>query len=210
MSQDQDHKRAVQTQTEGEVATAGHRVGLEMQASQIQDRKQNPQFYDKFVQSSISDSEKWSHMMNEFAVWAADDHVLANRKHNFAQQRELLNRARKEQSIVGANPGPRLREKPLANAIMQGVNPTLDEPLALDAAGQSSVVIRDPEFTPPMDSEERTVMDDLADAMTARQSRGVDQAGSEALTTATTENRTVREEESEQSGIASRVSGVFD
>lgn len=210
MTEDQEYERAVQTQTEGEVAAAGHRVGLEMQASQIQDRKQNPQFFDKFVRSSIEDSEKWSHLMNEYAVWGADDHVLANRRQVFRQQRELLNRARKQQSIVGANPGPRLREKPLANAIMQGVNPTLEEPIPLDAAGQSSVVIRDPDFTPPMDSEERTVMDDFADAMTARQSRGVEQAGSEALTTATTENRTVREEQSEQSGLGSRISGVFD
>jgi hypothetical protein len=39
---------------------------------------------------------------------------------------------------------------------------------------------------------------------------GVEQAGSEALTTATTESRTVREDETEADGIVGSVSGVFD
>jgi hypothetical protein len=38
---------------------------------------------------------------------------------------------------------------------------------------------------------------------------GVDKAGSEALTTATTESRTVREDETEESKLTS-ISGVFD
>jgi Asp-tRNA(Asn)/Glu-tRNA(Gln) amidotransferase C subunit len=61
-----------------------------------------------------------------------------------------------------------------------------------------------------MDAEERSAMDDLAEVATARQSMGVDQAGSEALTTATTENRTVREDETESSGLKGRISGAFD
>jgi len=107
-------------------------------------------------------------------------------------------------------PGVRLREKPLLNAVAQGVNVELDEPVPLDGAGQQSVTITNPEFTPPMDSEERTVMDDIASVATARQAMGVEQAGSEALTTATTESRTVREEETDQSGVVGSISGVFD
>jgi hypothetical protein len=53
-------------------------------------------------------------------------------------------------------------------------------------------------------------MDDIANLATARQSMGVDQAGKEALTTATTENRTVREDETEQTGIISGATGAFD
>ncbi len=61
-----------------------------------------------------------------------------------------------------------------------------------------------------MDAEERTIMDDVASIATARQSMGVEQAGSEALTTATTESRTVREDETEQKGWKAGLSGVFD
>ena len=52
-------------------------------------------------------------------------------------------------------------------------------------------------------------MDDVASLATARQAMGVDQAGSEALTTATTENRTVREDESEGAGVRGSIAGVF-
>lgn len=208
--QDQRQKEAARTQTESQAAAAAHEYGIKSQAQKISDRKQNPQFYDKFTGTDLSDSEKWGHLVNEFRPWLADDHILSNRRPIYRQQRQILNRTRAEQSVVGATPGVRLREKPLLNAIAQGVQPELDEPVPLDAAGQASIKIRDPAYTPPMDPEERTAMDDLANIATARQAMGVEQAGNEALTTATTESRTVREDETEQSGVKGSISGVFD
>lgn len=208
--QEQQRREAAKTRTESQAAATAHEIGMRAQAQRVNDRKQNPQFYDKFTRSSIEDSEKWSHLQNEFATWLADDHVLSNRRQVFRQQREILNKTRAEQAITGATPGVRLREKPLLNAVAQGVNVELDEPVPLDGAGQQSVTITDPDFTPPMDSEERTVVDDIASIATARQAMGVEQAGSEALTTATTESRTVREEETDQSGVVGSISGVFD
>ncbi len=208
--QEQQRREAAQTRTESQAAATAHEVGMRAQAKQMHERKQNPQFYDKFTRSSIKDSEKWSHLQNEYATWLADDHVLSNRRQVYRQQREILNKTRAEQAIAGATPGARLRGKPFLNALAQGVNPDRDEPVPLDGAGQQSVTITDPEFSPPMDSEERTVMDDVAALATARQAMGVDQAGSEALTTATTESRTVREEETDESGVVGSISGVFD
>lgn len=205
----QQQQEAARTQTESRAASAGHEVGFQAQHS-VFDRKQNPQFYDRFTHSSIEDSEKWSHLANEFGPWLADDHVLSNRRPVYRRQRQILNKTRAEQAIVGANPGVRLKEKPLLNALAQGVHVELDEPVPLNASGQSSITINDPSFTPPMDSEERSVMDDMASIATARQSMGVEQAGSEALTTATTESRTVREDETESKGWKASVSGVFD
>lgn len=210
MSDLNQQKEAAQMQTESRAAATAHEIGLKTTASKVNDRKQNPQFYDKFTKSSIEDSEKWSHLANEFSVWLADDHILSNRRQVHRLQQEILNKTRAEQAVVGANPGGRLREKPLLHALAQGVHPRLNNPIPLDAAGQSSVTINDPDYTPPMDSEERTVMDDLANLATARQAMGVDQAGNEALTTATTESRTVREEETDKSGVVGSVSGVFD
>lgn len=203
-------REAARTHTESRAAAAAHEVGLKTQAEKISDTKQNPQFYDKFTRSSLEKSEKWSHLVNEHAPWLADDHILSNRRQVYRLQREILNKTRAEQSIVGASPGVRLREKPLLNALAQGVHPELTTPVPLDSAGQASVRITDPKFVPPMSAEERSAMDDLADIATARHAMGVEQAGSEALTTATTESRTVREDETDKSGAISSISGVFD
>lgn len=207
----QIQQEQARTRAESQAAAVGHEVGIQSQSSAVHERKHNPQFYDKFTRTSIEDSEKWSHLANEYRTWLADDHVLSNRREVFRLERQLLNKVRAEQSIVGANPGSRLTEKPLLNALAQGVHPRLEDMVPLDAAGQSAIDLsRYPKFTPPMDSEERTVMDDVASVATARQAMGVDQAGSEALTTATTESRTVREDESEERGTLGSISGVFD
>lgn len=206
----QEQKEAARTQTESRAAASAHDVGLRSQQSVMSERKQNPQFYDRYTKSSVEDSEKWNHLLNEHAAWLADDHILANQRPVFRLQRELLNQTRAEQAIVGASPGLRLKQKPLLNAIAQGVHPRLSEVVSLDAAGQSTIPIHDPNFSPPMSAEERTVLDDIASVATARQSMGVDRAGSEALTTATSESRTVRNDESEKQSRLSSISGVFD
>lgn len=206
MSQQTEHDEAAQAQSESRAAASAHEVGIKSQARSVMERKQNPRFYDKFTSSSIEDAEKWEHLVNEFAPWMADDHILANRRDVYRRKRELLNRVRATQAVVGASPGARLREKPLANALAQGVNVRLEEPVPLDAAGQSTIEITDKDYTAPMDSEEIAAMEDLAEIATARQSQGVEKAGSESLTTATTEQRSVRMDEREESGTASRIS----
>lgn len=206
-----EREHAARIDTESTAAATGHKFAMEAQSRQVNERKHNPRFYDKYTRSSLEDSEKWSHLVNEYAPWLADDHVLSNRRQVHRLQRQLLNQVRAEQSIAGATPGVRLREKPLLNALSQGVHPELDACIPLTSAGQQSVRLSDnPAYCPPMDTEERTVMDDVAAVATARQAMGVDKAGSEALTTATTESRTVREEEGEESGAIGSISGVFD
>jgi len=210
MSENDERAEHARTQTEAQAASTGHRVSMESQARKVNERKHNPRFYDKFTRSSVKDSEMWRRLLDREATWLADDHVLSNRRQVHRLQRQLLNQVRAEQSIVAGAPGARLREKPLLHALAQGVHPELDEMPPLDAAGQATINISDPRFTPAMDSEERRALDDLAKVATARQAMGVDQAGSEALTTATTESRTVREDETEADGIVGSVSGVFD
>ena len=206
-----DMAEQARRRSETQVAQAGHQSGLQTISRAVNERKHNPQFYDKYTRSSIESSEKWSHLVNEYAPWLADDHVLSNRRQVYRLERQLLNKVRAEQSIAGATPGARLREKPLLNALAQGVRHRLDRLIPLDAAGQSTLDLsRNPDYTPPMTAEERTVMDDLASVATARHAMGVDQAGSESLTTATTESRTVHNNEEESHGTIRSISGVFD
>ena len=208
-AQQRERERA-RTQTESQASAAAHQMAMETQARQVNERKHNPEFYEKYTKTDLKDSRKWGWMVDEFKPWLADDHVLANRRQVYRLQRELLNKVRAEQAVAGASPGERLREKPLLHALAQGINVELEEPIPLDAAGQQSITITDPSYSPVMDPDRRSAMDDLANLATARQSMGVDQAGSEALTTATSENRTVREEETDESSIAGRISGAFD
>ncbi len=206
----QERQEAARTQTESRAAASAHEYGIKAQTAQVNDRKQNPRFYDKYTRSSVEESDRWEGIVDEFSIWLADDHVLSNRRQIHRQQREILNKTRAQQAIVGRTPGARLREKPFLNALAQGVNVELDEAVALDAAGQQAHGVDDPQYAPPIGPEERSALDDLGNLATARQAMGVDQAGSEALTTATTESRTVREEESEETGITGSISGVFD
>ena len=208
-AQQRERERA-RTQTESQASAAAHQMAMETQARQVNERKHNPEFYEKYTKTDLKDSRKWGWMVDEFKPWLADDHVLANRRQVYRLQRELLNKARAEQAVAGANPGERLREKPLLNALAQGINVELEEPIPLDAAGQQSMTISHPEYTPPMSPDRRSGMDDLANLATARQSMGVDQAGSEALTTATSENRTVREDETEQSSTIAGIGSMLD
>lgn len=203
-------KDRAQTQTESQAAAAAHEVGVRAQSEAVHSKKHNPQFYEKYTQTDLSESRKWGHLVDQYRPWLADDHVLSNRRQIYRRQRELLNKVRAEQAVAGASPGARLKEKPLLNALAQGIHPELDDPVPLDVAGQSSVEITSPQYEPPMDAHERSVMDDIANLATARQAMGVEQAGSEALTTATTESRTVREDETESSSAVSSISGVFD
>lgn len=208
--QQQQQQERARTHTESQAAAAAHEIGIQSQSKAINSRKHNPQFYEKYTQTDLQDSRQWGHLVDEYRPWLADDHVLSNRRQVYRLQRELLNKTRAEQAVAGASPGARLREKPLLNALAQGIHPTLDQPVDLDAAGQSAISITDPQYSPPMDARERSVMDDIANLATARQAMGVDQAGSEALTTATTESRTVREDETEESSTIGSISGVFD
>ena len=204
-------KEQAQVQTESQAAAAGHQVGLEQQARAISERKQNPRFYDRYTHSSLEDSERWGHLVDDFAALLADDHVLSNRRQVYRLQRELLDKVRAEQSITGATPGVRVRQKPLLGALAQGATVELDRPVPLNAAGQQSIDMSTvPGYTPPMDADERTVVGDIARIATARHAMGVDKAGSEALTTATTESRTVREDETEANGTLASIGGVFD
>lgn len=204
------YQERAQTQAETQAATAAHEIGVRSQAESVHSKKHNPQFYDKYTGTNLEDSRKWGHLVDRFRPWLADDHILSNRRQVYRQQRELLNKIRAEQAIAGANPGDRLREKPLLNALFQGINPRLQDAVPLDAAGQSAVTITSEDYDPVMDAGERSAMDDIAGVATARQAMGVEQAGSEALTTATTEQKTVREDETEESTAVSSISGVFD
>ncbi len=207
--QDDGYAERARTQTESQAATAAHEIGVRAQSEQVHQKKHNPEFYEKYTKTDLQDSRKWGHLVDQYRPWLADDHVLSNRRQVYRLQRELLNKARVEQAVAGATPGIRLKEKPLLNALAQGINPELENVVALDAPGQSAVEITDPEYEPPMDAQERSVMDDIGNLATARQAMGVDQAGSEALTTATTEQKTVREDETEESSAVSSISGVF-
>lgn len=211
---DQDQQRAderARRQTDSAVAAAGHKVAVQEQSRKVHQQKHNPQFYEKFTESSVADSDELGELIDEHAAWFADDRLLSNRRQVHRLQRQLLNQVRAEQSIVSGSPGQRLKEKPLLHALAQGVRPQLDAPVRLDAAGQQSISLDAyQDYDRALAPDEKTAMDDLAKVASARDAMGVDSAGADALTTASTEQKTVREDRSDEERALSGVSGVLD
>jgi len=209
-NRDNERQKAAQTHTEGQAASAAHQAGIKHQAESVFKRQNNPQFYERFTQSSVFESDRWSSLANDLQPWLADDHILGNRRPVYRVQQQMLNKTRAEQAIVGSSPGVRLRQKPLLNALAQGCSPELDDVVPLTPAGQSSIDISAEGYFSPMDSDERAVVGDLAKVATSRMSMSVDKAGSDALTTATSENVTRREDQEESSGRLAGLGKVFD
>jgi len=210
MSNERDIERAKQAakQMETEAASRSNAAAVQAQAESVLTRQHNPQFYDKFVRSSVQDSDEYGDLAESMDTWLADDHVLSNRRQIWRQQAQLLNPARAIEEVVGRDPGVRLREKPLLYALANGEHPELDEAIPLSAGGQSAANIGKKQ---PIDSAEKTAVGDIADVATARMAMGVDSAGSDALTKAQTENVTRQEGTTEESGgLRSSISGVFD
>jgi len=58
MSQREQQEQLAQTQTESRAASAAHQVGIEAQSRDVHDRKHNPQFYDKFTESSLKNQRE--------------------------------------------------------------------------------------------------------------------------------------------------------
>lgn len=201
-------QQAARTKTEAGAAQQAHSAGVQAQAKSVFARQHNPQFYDKFTQSSLFDSTEYSYLADSVETWLADDHILGNRRQVYRQQMQMLNPVRAEQEITGRNPGVRLREKPLLYALANGEHPTLDEPIPLSAGGQSSAGVHRRE---PITSDERSALHDISRVATSRMSMSVDNAGSGALTTATSEQVTRRDDENEDGGgITSSIGGMFD
>lgn len=201
-------EEAAQTETEARAAGQAHSAGVQAQARSVFEKQHNPQFYDKFTQSSVTKSDEYGYLAESVETWLADDHILGNRRQVYRQQMQMLNPVRAEQEITGRNPGLRLRQKPLLWALANGNHPEVDEVIPLSAAGQSSSDIPGSE---PVTSDEKSALHDIARIATSRMSMSVDSAGSDALTTATSEQVTRRDrEEDEKGGIRSAVAGVFD
>lgn len=210
MSNERDREREKQAakQKETEAASRSNAAAVQAQAESVLTRQHNPQFYDKFVRSSIEDSDEYGDLAESVDTWLADDHVLSNRRQIWRQQAQLLNPARAIQEVVSRDPGVRLREKPMLYALANGEHPELDEAIPLTPGGQSSADIGKQK---PIESDEKTALGDIADIATARMAMGVDGAGSDALTTAQTENVTRQEGTTEESGgLTTKIAGAFD
>jgi len=63
----QERQEAARTQTESRAAASAHEYGIKAQTAQVNDRKQNPRFYDKYTRSSVEESDRWEGIVDEFS-----------------------------------------------------------------------------------------------------------------------------------------------
>lgn len=208
---EEDERQKIREQGRERQSMTAHEIGLQSQTQTVSERKQNPEFYEKFTRSSLEDTERWRDLVDEVAPWLADDHIISNRREVYRIEQQLLNKIRGDQFIIGRSPGARLREKPLLNELAQGIHREMDETIPLTAAGQQSLdPPLDERYRAPITPEAKATIDDLAEVATARQAMGVNRSGSESLTTATTETRTVHNDDKDSRRKLGALSGVFD
>jgi hypothetical protein len=195
---DADQKAAMDEQHTNRLEEQSAQVATQMAAKQAEHTVQNPRFLQELKDADV-DSDVFDWISDELGPLLSGAHILGNRGEHYEEQQELLNKNKVERLIAEGTPGRLLRENPAMAAQAQGVTGwTLAE-------GPHD----HPDYRPPLASQDRRVLRDLAEVLTTRETLAIEGRGLDAVATATVENRTVSNEESEQSGVTSRAKEVF-
>lgn len=185
MSERQDpsleERARIQADQKGDIASeqeAVRRAGRKAERFQ-----ENPELLDRIRQLGV-DSDEYDWVEEELGPEFADIHAVANRRRSYERKAEYLDENLVERFIAENNPGRLLRQNPDMLAVAQGVHKREGK-----------------EVREPMTSDERRVARSAGEAMTNKKSLGVDNKGLEAITTATTERRTVNSQDEDRGEI---------
>lgn len=164
--------------------------GLAANQQQVADRKFDGSFFDRIRDPDISsDVHGW--VEEEFPALFSGAQIVGQRGAHFEEQQEFLNRSKRLQYQTENNPGALLQRHRGVHATMEGA----DHPH---------------EVREPMSSDERRVIRNAIEVATTRQTLSVGARGLKSVTTATSETRTVRHEDSEDDdGMVSKATGVL-
>lgn len=167
-----------------------------MSQQQVKQRIQNPEFADKLRTADLPKDGPYSWLDESMGPVTSGAYATANLPADHFEQIYFLNRNLRERHITEANPGFLLKEHPKLLAIAQG---------DIEPPGMEHV----DEKKKPMQSDERRVLREAHNAVTALQSLGIERAGLEGLTTATAEHRTVTDERQNRSATREKVEAFF-
>lgn len=171
------------------------RTAQSMAQSGIEERIQNPQFLEEYTDPD-ADSAAFDWVEAEFGPLFSKAHVLGYRSEDYEREAKWLDMNKAERMIRERDPGRILKEHPDVLAVMQGerYHPEAD---------------RYDSLRNPVSQEQRRVQRDGAEVVTQRKSLAVGGTGSDNLTTATAEQRTVRNEQEESSSTRKKIRSIF-
>ncbi|MFB6200861.1 MAG: hypothetical protein ABEI98_02510 [Halorhabdus sp.] len=188
---ERDPEQQYRRQEESQARTAGTQMGLEMQRSKVKERIDNPEFFDKFAGAHGDVGELHDWVEDELGPELSPAHVLGNRKRQYEKQAKWLALNHAERMVTEASPGRLAKQHEGINAVVQGADDRT-------------------ELSAPATSDERRILRDAHNVAAQRKSLSVGGAGKEALTTATTEHKQVRNDEESQNGTRKRLQAFFD
>lgn len=187
MTPELDPQQAQQMQLESQ----SHQEAARVAAAQAKETIKNPEFLAQ-IQDSDIDTELYDWVEDEFGPVFSGSHILGNREDHFEEQQEFLNRNKVERVIAERTPGRLLREDPRKLALAQGITGTEQYPDPTT----------NPQFRAPLTSRKRRVIRDSAEVATTRQTLAMNMGAIDAVANATVENRTISNEERDESRAA--------
>lgn len=194
-----NEEKLMEDQHRHRIEENSQRAAVQATIEDEQRRVKNPEFL-KQLQDPDADTEVWDWVESEFGPLFSGAHILGQRSESYEEQQELLNRNVVKRMEAEGTPGRLLRENPRMLAQAQGLTGTEEYPDPTE----------NPEFREPLSSRDKRAIRNAAEILTTRQTLSIGGRGVDAVSTATVENRTVTNEETEARGIKGRAKKVFE
>lgn len=198
MSQTNDQKQINEQQAELSQRQAEHRAGIQMAAQQQEKTLQNPQFLQQLQEPDLN-TELFDWLEDEIGILASGSNIKGVRGDHYADQQSLLVKNAIERVLAEGTPGRLLAENPRMHAQAQGI----------EADRRHPDPTMHPHYDDPITSKERRALRQAKEAIVNHQSLSIEGRGIDAVANATVESRNIKQDETEATGITSRIQGVF-
>ncbi len=183
--------RMQMNRTQGAASDAS-RSAMQMASKQVEHTQHNPNFLNEVRDADLDDGV-FDWLEDELGPMFSKAHVVGNRGQDYEHRQTWLNQNKAERYIAERSPGRLLKDNPELMAISQDVEGT-DDPMFRDA----------------ITSPKRRAVRNSMEVATTLQSLSVGMQGLDAFTTATAENRVVRDQEENASGVKANAKKIFE
>jgi len=175
MAEQVSHQERIDGEADLNAEQSSQRAASEWQSEQLQQRIQNPEFFDRVTDPGV-DSAKYDWLSDDLGALFASAHFIANRGEHYEREAKWLNQNRVERKLAMHNPG-RLCKGPVRK-IAQRVHGRKDK-----------------SERKPMLQDDRQALRLAGLAATNYHSLAVQNTGLEAVTEATTVHKREQREE---------------
>jgi hypothetical protein len=194
----QRNNRNLQEESQVRQNQEEHRAAVKMASKQQQHKVQNPEFLSQLQEADLdTDLHDW--VEDEIGILASGSNMKGVRGEDYSFQQDLLVKNAIERVIAEGSPGRLLRENPRMYAQAQGIQATKSCPDPCEH----------PDYIEPITSQQRRALRQAKEAIVNHRSLSIEGRGIDAVANATVERRSVKQNESEASGLAARAQGLL-